>query len=47
LAEAVAAATKLSTDWDRKVRVIDDNEKVHFRMPIGMPQAAQPKETPR
>jgi len=34
LSEAIVAAEKLHVDWGRTVRVIDQNEKVHFRLPV-------------
>ena len=33
LEEAETAAVKLHTDWGRKVRVVDEEERVLFQMP--------------
>jgi len=33
LTAAIAAATRLHLEWDRKVRVVDDDEVVYLRLP--------------
>jgi hypothetical protein len=33
LPDALEAAKELHYAWNRKVRVIDQNERVHFRLP--------------
>lgn len=47
MGEAIAAAHALFSQWDRKVRVIDQDERVHLRLPSKATKPANGAEASR